>query len=164
MNKAAFLDRDGVINKDIGYMWQKENFIWMPSAKETIKLLNHLNYKVIIITNQPQISMELCKEEDVINLHNWINIELKKESAHIDDFFYCPHQYTDNCDCRKPHPKMILEAIKKWNIDKKRSFLIGDIQTDIKAARSAGISGLKFNKKNLYTFLLNLILFKGDIK
>lgn len=164
--KSVFLDRDGIINKDTGYIWKKENFIWIPGAKEAIQLLKHLNYTVIIVTNQPGISMNIYKDEDVINLHNWINIELKNYNAKIDDFFYCPHQYLDNCDCRKPHPKMILDAIKKWHLTKYNSFLIGDKDKDLQAARSAGIRGFLFNEKrnkNLYNFLLNILLFKGGV-
>lgn len=163
--KGVFLDRDGVLNIDKGYIYRKEDFIWVDGAREAIKLLNDRGYMVFVVTNQSGIARGFCSEKDVSILHKWINEELQKINAKIDAFYYCPHhpeakveKYRVTCNCRKPAPGLILQAISDWYIDKSRSFLIGDSQRDIEAAEAAGIEGFLFDQTNLQNFVKNILI------
>lgn len=164
MNKAVFFDRDGVLNKDIGYLSKIDDFLWIDGAIEVIKKYNDKKYYVFVITNQSGVARGYYTIDDVENLHRWMNEDLKKYNAHIDEFFYCPHykngiinKYSYECKCRKPKPKMINDACKKYNIDKRESFLVGDRDSDIECANNAGIKGLKFLGDNLLTFIINTV-------
>jgi len=150
MKKALFLDRDGTINVDIGHLHRIEDFKFVEGVPELIKKYNDKNYKVIVITNQAGIAKKYYTEGDMHRLHVYINEELKKIGAHIDAFYFCPHHpdFTGECDCRKPKPKMILQAAKDFNIDLKKSILIGDKDSDIKAGATAGVEKLIKNKTN----------------
>ena len=151
MNKALFLDRDGTINIDTGHLYRIEDFKFIDGVQDLIKKYNDKNYKVIVITNQSGIARKYYTEEDVHRLHAYINEELKKIGAHIDAFYFCPHHpdFIGECDCRKPKPKMILQAAKDLNIDLKKSILIGDKEIDIQAGINAGIRRIVL-LKNLY--------------
>lgn len=153
---AAFLDRDGVLNRDVGFVYRKQDFFWMPGARRAVFRLNKLGYVVIVVTNQSGVARGFYSEQDVAALHGWINDELRCYNAHIDAFYYCPHHPTEgvepyrrNCDCRKPLPGMIFQAMRDWDIDPDRSFLIGDKEIDLLAARSAGIRGVLATGENL---------------
>ena len=157
---AIFLDRDGVLNIDKGYIYKKDDFEWIPGAKETIKFFNKKKYHVIVITNQSGISLGLYTENDVINLHNEINNDLAKSSAYIDDFFYSPYhpeskttEFDKLSHLRKPNTGMLEMACKKWNIDTNNSMLIGDKDTDIQCANNFKIKGLLFEGENLFEFI-----------
>ena len=122
---AAFLDRDGTLNLDKGYVHSIGNFEWLKESKEAIKLLNDNNYYVIVITNQSGIARGYYNDKDVSKLHNYMNIQLKKINAHIDDFFYSPYHpqgLTNNYDhlvnLRKPNIGMLELAQKKWDTRK----------------------------------------------
>ena len=91
MNPVIFFDRDGVLNADIGYLWRKEDFVWMPGAPETIRLFNQLGWRVVVVTNQSGVARGYYQEADVQSLHVWMNDELAKQDAHIDSFYFCPH-------------------------------------------------------------------------
>ena len=156
-NKVVFFDRDGVLNKDTGYVHKSKDFIWLNGAKKAIKYLNNKNYKIIIITNQSGIGRGYYKEKNVVALHQWINKDLKKIKAKIDDFYFCPFHYKNGIGKykkrsfdRKPNPGMIFKAIKKWNVNKERSFMIGDSLNDKIAAKRANI---KFFYKKNYSLL-----------
>jgi len=156
-NKVVFFDRDGVLNKDTGYVHKSKDFIWLNGAKKAIKYLNNNNYKIIIITNQSGIGRGYYKEKNVVALHRWINKDLKKIKAKIDDFYFCPFHYKNGIGKykkrsfdRKPNPGMIFKAIKKWNVNKERSFMIGDSLNDKIAAKRANI---KFFYKKNYSLL-----------
>ena len=151
MNKALFLDRDGVINKDFGYVFSKKNFVWLKNTKKAIKYAYSKKYLIIVVTNQSGIARGYYSEHEIKSLHNEINDELKKKNCKIHDFFYCPYhpkygnkKYKKNSYLRKPSPGMLIKAIKKWNIDKKKSFMIGDKKIDMIASKKAG---LRFVKK-----------------
>lgn len=159
---AAFLDRDGVLNVDKGYVHRPEDFIWIEGAKEAVKYLNDCGYLVIVVTNQAGVARGYYKEEVVNNLHVWMNEELAKIGAHIDAFYYCPHHpkagnnhYTMKCDCRKPAPGMLLRAIQDWHIDRVNSFMLGDKEKDLITATAAGIEGYIFKAGNLCEYLVN---------
>ena len=156
-NKVVFFDRDGVLNKDTGYVHKSKDFIWLNGAKEAIKYLNNNNYKIIIISNQSGIGRGYYKEKNVVALHRWINKDLKKIKAKIDDFYFCPFHYKNGIGKykkrsfdRKPNPGMIFKAIKKWNVNKEKSFMIGDSLNDKIAAKRAKI---KFFYKKNYSLL-----------
>ena len=145
MHKAAFLDRDGVINKERGdYTFRKEDFIFNPGVFDAMKLLQEAGYLIIVITNQGGISKSLYTKEELEKLNAFLIEECKKNGINITDIFYCPHHdKIENCLCRKPKSLMIEKAIYKYSIDKKSSFMIGDNERDLIAADNAGIKGVK---------------------
>ena len=150
INKACFLDRDGVLNEDIGYLHKCEDFKWIDGAVEAIKLLKKNNFLVIVITNQSGISRGYFTSKDVTNLHEWMNKILKKEDIQINDFFFSGDLPNNNPESRrKPSPKMINEAVEKYNLDKTRCFMVGDKKTDLIAAKNASIKGFLFKGGDL---------------
>ena len=158
INKACFLDRDGVLNEDVGYLHKSQDFKWIDGAVEAIKLLKKNNFLVIVITNQSGISRGYFTSKDVTNLHEWMNKILKKEDIQINDFFFSGDLPNNNPESRrKPSPKMINEAVEKYNLDKTRCFMIGDKLTDLEAAKNAQIKGFLFNKSNLKNFIEKIL-------
>ncbi|WP_373323011.1 D-glycero-alpha-D-manno-heptose-1,7-bisphosphate 7-phosphatase [Desulforamulus aquiferis] len=146
MNKAAFFDRDGTINVEVNYLYKIEDLKFIEGIPELIKKYNDNGYKVIIVTNQAGIARGYYTEEDMHKLHRHINAELKKIGAHIDAFYFCPHhpehgigKYKVDCNCRKPKPGMIEQAIKDFDIDVSQSILFGDKPWDIEAGEKCGI-------------------------
>ena len=127
-NVALFLDRDGIINVDKGYVSKWEDIIWNEEIFEIIKLANEKNYKVIILTNQSGIHKGMYTKDDVHILHKKMNDFLIRKKLNITDWFYCAEM--DSID-RKPNPGMLLQAKKKYNIDLSKSFMIGDKATDV---------------------------------
>tara|TARA_E500000178_G_scaffold356537_1_gene435241 strand:+ start:4820 stop:5323 length:504 start_codon:yes stop_codon:yes gene_type:complete len=157
--KGAFLDRDGVINLDTGYVHKIQDFRWIKGIKKTIKLLNKLNYVVVVITNQSGVKRGYFTEEELNKLHEWINQELKKNNAYIDDFFYCTDLPKENIlkSRRKPSPEMINEAIKKYNLERNQCFFIGDKQTDLQAAKNARIKGFLFEGGDIFDMIQKIL-------
>ena len=162
--KCAFLDRDGVINHDKGYISKISDFKIYPGAGKAIKLLNKKNYLVIIITNQSGIGRGLIKIKELKNLHNYLKKEIKKDGGEIDDIFYCPFhpkfgkgKYKKKSNDRKPGDGMIRKAIKKWKINTKNSFMIGDKVSDELAAKKAKIKFFYKKEKNLNTQIKNIL-------
>ena len=149
--KAVFLDRDGVINEDTGYLNSIEDFKWIEGAIDALKILKENNFLIIIISNQSGVSRGYFSEKDVNNLHNWINLQLSKHKIKIDDFFFA----TELPDTeilktrRKPSPRMIEEAIEKYNLNRDDCFMIGDKNIDVMAAKNAKIRGFLFEGGNL---------------
>ena len=161
--KCSFLDRDGVINYDLGYVHKRKNFFWKKNVIKTIKYLNDNNYYVIVISNQSGIGRGLYKEEDVEKLHTWINQELSKKGAYIDKFYYAPYyeysknkKYTKGKKNRKPNIGMFLRAFYEFDIIKKSSFYVGDKDIDKIAAKNFGIKYLNVNNNSdIYNVLLS---------
>jgi len=144
LNKAVFLDRDGVINKKRDdYVKNVNEFVMLDDAPRAIKLLNDENYLVIIVTNQSAVNRGLLTREELSKIHKIMSQELEKNGAHIDAIYYCPHRPDENCPCRKPKTDMLEKAILEYSISKELSWLIGDSEGDIIAARLTGISGIK---------------------
>ena len=153
---AVFFDRDGTLNVDIHYLHRPENFIWTPDAPTAIRHLNERGILSIVVTNQSGVARGYYPEEDVCRLHDWMNEELKKEGAHLDALFYCPHhidgkipKYTKACNCRKPATGMIDAACAEYDIDRTRAVLIGDSESDMECARRAGLRGVRYEGGSL---------------
>ena len=163
LKPAVFLDRDGVINKDRGYVSNISDFEWVDGSKEGIKFLNDKNYYVFVVTNQSGLSKGLYTIEDVHSLHMYINDELNKINAYIDEFFVSPYhpdipgKYKELAHLRKPEVGMLKLAESRWNIKKDQSFLIGDKTTDIDCAVNYGIRGHLFNNSNLLDFINKIL-------
>jgi len=138
--KTIFLDRDGVINIEKDYLHRIEDFEFIDGVFDACQYFQNLKYKIIIVTNQSGISRKLYTESDYQTITLWMRDEFKKNDINILDVFHCPHSPKDNCNCRKPKAGMFFSAIKKYNIEIERSWMIGDSERDIKAANSAGIT------------------------
>ena len=149
--KAAFLDRDGVINEDIGYLNNIKDFKWIEGAIDALKILKENNFLIIIISNQSGVSRGYFSKQDVHNLHKWINLQLSEHNVKIDDFFFATeHPNTETSKTRrKPSPRMIEEAIKKYNLNRADCFMVGDKDIDVLAAKNANIRGFLFEGGNL---------------
>ena len=149
--KAAFLDMDGVINEDTGYLKNIEDFKWIEGAIEALKILKKNNFLIIIISNQSGVSRGYFSEQDVYKLHKWINLQLSEHNIKIDDFFFATeHPDTEISKTRrKPSPRMIEEAIEKYNLNRADCFMVGDKDIDVLAAKNANIRGFLFEGGNL---------------
>ena len=157
-NKAVFLDRDGVLNKDIGYLYKSSEFEWIDGAIESIKLLKKKKFFVIVISNQSGIARGYYTKNDVLNLHKWINQELKKQETKIDDFYFSGDlPSSEKSSRRKPSPKMINEAVSKYNLDRSKCFMIGDKKTDLDSAKNARIKGFLFKGGNLLNKITKIL-------
>jgi len=142
MNKALFLDRDGVVNVEKDYLYKREDFEFIDGILELCKHYQDLGYMIVIVTNQSGIARKYYSEKDFELLTNWMLAEFKKKNIHISKVYHCPHHPDINikCSCRKPEPGMILEAKEEFNLDLTHSLMIGDKERDIEAACNAGIS------------------------
>jgi|TARA_B110000211_G_scaffold221798_1_gene269837 D-glycero-D-manno-heptose 1,7-bisphosphate phosphatase len=138
--KTIFLDRDGVVNKEVNYLHKICDFKFIGGVFEACQYFQKLGYSIIIITNQSGIARNLYSVEDFQTLTIWMLKEFKKNGVEILDVFHCPHGPNSSCNCRKPKPGMLLEAKIKHKICMKDSWMIGDKETDIIAANSAGIN------------------------
>jgi D-glycero-D-manno-heptose 1,7-bisphosphate phosphatase len=157
---AAFLDRDGTLNEDTGYVHRPEEFRWLPGAQATIKLLNDQGYLVVVVTNQAGIGRGFYTESDVRSLHVWMNDQLRPQGAHIDALYFCPHHpeaglgsYRQMCTCRKPEPGLVLRAASDWGIDLARSIGLGDKESDAEACRRAGVGHTTSSLDELQAFV-----------
>ena len=163
MYKIAFLDRDGVINKnDIqnGYIGKIENFKLISGAIKAIKYLKELNYKVIIVSNQSGVARGFFKISDVYKIHKHLQKILSNNNTRLDKILFCPFhedgiikKYKRKSILRKPNNGMFKVINSKWKVDRKKSFMIGDQYTDMQFAKKSKIKGFLFNKKNLYKFI-----------
>ncbi|MBR2215000.1 MAG: HAD family hydrolase [Selenomonadaceae bacterium] len=158
--KAVFFDRDGTLNVDVHYLHRPEDFHWIPGAQEAISYVKKLGYLAIVITNQSGVARGFYPETDIVALHDWMNRELAKVGASLDDIFYCPHhpegkipQYTKKCACRKPGTLLIDDACERYDIDREGSFFVGDAVSDMECAKAAGVKGIRYTGGNLYELL-----------
>jgi D,D-heptose 1,7-bisphosphate phosphatase len=147
MNKALFLDRDGVINVDKGYVYRWEEIEWIPEIFEAIKMANERGYKVIVLTNQSGIFRNFYTHEDVHLLHAKMSEFLKAKGLVVDDWFYCAELDSED---RKPRPGMLLKAQKKHNIELEKSFMIGDKPSDVFELEGEKIGPLTYLIKGRY--------------
>ena len=146
---AVFLDRDGTIIEDIGYLGSPDQIVWYPWSVDAIRALNRARLPVVVITNQSGIARGLLTERAVREVHEALDQHLAGGGARIDAYYYCPHhpegtvaEYRQQCDCRKPACGLIERAARDLNLDPRRSVLVGDSWTDIAAARAAGARAL----------------------
>lgn len=137
-NKAIFLDRDGVINKEVSHLSDPKDFEFIQGSIEALKVLKQKGFLLIIITNQAGIARGLFTEETLKLIHHKMIKVLEQNNIRLDDIFYCPHhpEFTGSCDCRKPKPGMILKAKAKYNIDLTKSFMVGDTLNDIQTGNA----------------------------
>ncbi|WP_416652579.1 D-glycero-beta-D-manno-heptose 1,7-bisphosphate 7-phosphatase [Candidatus Pseudothioglobus sp. Uisw_086] len=138
--KIIFLDRDGVINAEVGYLFKIQNFKFIDGVFEACVNFLQLGYKIIIVSNQSGISRGYYTESDYQKLTQWMLTQFNKNGVGILDTFHCPHSIEADCNCRKPKPGMFNEAATRYNIDLEKSWMIGDKETDITAANLAGVS------------------------
>ena len=148
--KAIFLDRDGVVSKEVDLLNSPQQLELIPGSSDALKLINKSGYLAIIITNQPVIARNLCSIDELNTIHNSLETILGKEHAFINAIYFCPHhpdkgypeereEFKIECDCRKPKPGMFLKASLDWNINLNNSYMIGDRKTDVQAGINAGL-------------------------
>lgn len=148
--KAIFLDRDGTINRFVGFLTKPEEFELIPGVAEAIGRINRSGYLAIVVSNQPVIARGDCTFEELQTIHNKMETELGKEGVLVDAIYFCPHhpdrgfegerlEYKIDCDCRKPKAGMLVQAAKDWNIDLSASYMIGDSDRDYQAGINAGV-------------------------
>ena len=137
--KTIFLDRDGVINKELEYLSRIADFKFNEGVFDACLYFQNLDYKIIIISNQSGIARGYYSERDYLELTKWMLDQFNIKGISILDIYYCPHGPKSHCECRKPKPGMLIEAKNKYNISMKDSWMIGDSETDIEAANAAGI-------------------------
>lgn len=140
MTAAIFFDRDGVVVEDAGFHYKIEDFKLIPHAVEGLKLLK--NYKLFIVTNQSGIGRGYYTLKDFENFNNHLIRELEKNNIKIQKTCVCPHKPEDNCECRKPKPKLIKDAAKEFDINLSKSFMIGDKKRDIEMGHNAGCKSI----------------------
>ena len=163
--KAIFLDRDGTINKMVGFVTKPEQFELIPGAAEAIRLINNSGYLAIVITNQPVIARGDCTFEELQTIHDKMETDLGKEGAFVDAIYVCPHhtdkgfpgerpEYKCNCNCRKPKPGLLFQAARDFNIDLSQSYMIGDSDRDVEAGIAGGCRKSIKIEKNASRYLL----------
>ncbi len=147
LRKAVFLDRDGVINIDHGYLHQPEQFDFIDGVFEACRHLQNLGYLLIVVTNQSGIARGYYTEHQFALLTSWMKQQFAAQGVKIDGVYYCPHHlekgenpYNIDCDCRKPRPGMFNQAIREYGIDPAQSIMLGDKAADMQAAAAAGVS------------------------
>lgn len=143
---AVFLDRDGTINErppQASYVENPEQFIWLAGAKEAIKILNECGYRVILITNQPGIARGRLTLEQLNDIHGKMKKELEAYGGHLDAIYFCPHNWNEGCECRKPKPGMLYQAQMDFSLDLTKCIMIGDDDRDIEAGNMAGCRSIQ---------------------
>jgi D,D-heptose 1,7-bisphosphate phosphatase len=149
MRPAVFLDRDGTLVEEAGYLDRLERLVFFPYSVDAVRLLNRANFAVVIVTNQAGIARGIFKEAFVAEAHQHITARLSAGGARVDGFYYCPHhpeavieQYRKSCECRKPQPGLLRQAASDLNIALDRSFVVGDRWHDLEAGQRVGTKGL----------------------
>lgn len=147
MDRAVFLDRDGVINKDHGYVYRVDDFEYIEGVFDACLSLKRMGFKLAVVTNQSGIARGLYSEDDFHHLTEWMDWNFADKGVDLDGIYYCPHHetaglgdYKCECDCRKPKPGMFYSAAQFLNLDLKRSVMVGDKRDDMLAAQAAGIA------------------------
>lgn len=146
MQKAAFLDRDGVINVDHGYVSSPDQFEFIEGVFDACRHLQQQGYLLIVVTNQSGIGRGYYNEQQFHALTDWMKAQFESHGVTLTDVFFCPHHpvnatppYQTDCNCRKPAPGMLIQAIEKYQIDPDQSLMLGDKKADMQAAQAAGV-------------------------
>ncbi len=160
MNRAIFLDRDGTINVDHGYMHDTCLLEFLPGVVEALQKIGNEGYKLILITNQSGIGRGYFTKQQYHTFNDALIAELNKNGVEITQTFMCPHAPTDDCKCRKPYPYMILQAIDKYNIDPSRSFMFGDKHSDVECGEAAGVTSRQITADQDLLYWINEIIEK----
>jgi D-glycero-D-manno-heptose 1,7-bisphosphate phosphatase len=142
LRPAVFLDRDGTIAEEVGYLNHASRFRMFPFVAQAIRRLNEAKLPVLVITNQSGIGRGYFPESLVHTVHDLMMQQLKASAAHVDGVYYCPHASNDGCDCRKPKPGMLERAAREHGLDLRRSFVVGDRHGDIELAHRVGSRGI----------------------
>lgn len=149
MEQVVFLDRDGTLNQEVHYLHRPEDLKLIPGVPEALGLLKEAGYRLVVVTNQSGVARGYYTEEDVRNLHLYMNQVLERDGASIDAFYYCPHHpeygvgaYRQACHCRKPGTGMFEMAGKRFEVDKARSFMVGDKLLDVEAGKNYGLTSI----------------------
>ena len=157
-NKAVFLDRDGTINVDYGYVYREQDLTLITGVADGLRKLQSSGFLLIIITNQSGVGRGYFSKDDVNIFNKKLIDELNNYGVKITDVFICFHSPEDKCTCRKPAPNMILEALKKYNVDPEKSFMIGDKNSDVEAGQASGIKSFLLTDKNNFQSITDEIL------
>lgn len=162
---TVFLDRDGVINKEVDLLHRADQMELIEGAGEAVKYINEKGYLVVVVTNQPVIARNLCTFEELNLIHAKLETLLGEQHAYLNAIYFCPHhpdsgfpeerkEYKIKCDCRKPEPGMLLKAAEEWNIDIPNSIMIGDREQDVRAGENAGVkTSLMIERNKPYALL-----------
>ncbi len=156
MNKAVFLDRDGVINREMGeYTFRESDFHFNEGIEKALRTLQERGFLIIVITNQGGIAKGIYSREDVERLHLLMTRHLEKHGIHLTGIYYCPHHSDmEACLCRKPGTLLLEKALSRFHIDRSQSYFIGDHDRDMQSAEEAGIRGIRITpNQNLETIL-----------
>jgi D-glycero-D-manno-heptose 1,7-bisphosphate phosphatase len=158
--KAVFLDRDGVLNHEMGdYIRRIEDFQILDNF-DALKTLQQKGYLLIVATNQGGLAKGWYSEDELAKMHNALKLAYGEHGVEFTDIFYCPHHpdFTGDCDCRKPKPGLLLQGIEKYDIDPARSYFIGDRERDMEAAVAAGVTGILIDSDRPLKEVLSLIV------
>lgn len=158
-NKAVFLDRDGVLNREMGdYVCRFEDFDVLNNF-DVLKNLHDRGYLLIVATNQGGLAKGWYNEDELKKMHDHLKKVYREHDVEITDIFYCPHHpdFTGDCDCRKPKPGLLLQGLEKYDIDPAKSYFIGDRERDMEAASAAGVKGILIDSNQPISEVLGLI-------
>lgn len=155
MNKAVFLDRDGTINVDFGYVHKIEDLEFLPGAIEALRIFQELGFLLIVITNQSGISRGYYTLKDAEAFNRAMAQKLEEQGIILKDFFTCPHSPEEDCECRKPSPFMVMKAIKKHNIDPSRSYMFGDKKSDVECGERSNIKSFRVTAEHPLLYWAN---------
>lgn len=158
--KAVFLDRDGTINVDFGYVYNPDKLVFIDGVEASLKKLQDAGYLLIIVTNQSGIGRGYFSEKEANKFNEYLVKALQQVGVSITDIFMCPHSPEDKCDCRKPSPKLVNDAIKKYDIDPNQSYMLGDKQSDVDCGHNAGVMSFLINKEYIMDYWVTQILNK----
>lgn len=140
MKRAIFLDRDGTLNKDSGYVHRKEDWIWLPGVLQALRRFRAAGYLLVVVSNQSGLARGMFTQKDLAALEAWVTTQMAEKNVGIDAWYYCPHlpEITGPCSCRKPEPGLLLQAARDLDIDLARSWMVGDSLRDVQAGLAAG--------------------------
>lgn len=161
MNKAIFLDRDGTVNVDFGYVYKAESLEFLPGTTEALRIFQELGYLLIIITNQSGIGRGYFTRKEADLFNQAMAQQLKKHGITLSDFFTCPHAPEEHCECRKPSPFMIIEAIRKYDISPSKSYMFGDKKSDVECGERSNVKSFLVTTEHSLLYWANQL--KNDL-